>query len=63
MRYRVRARDARVRVMRTLTKYTTFLTPDNFINMAPINNALAKIELLEPSKKFSYIEIANKHSV
>ena len=52
-----------VRVMRTLTKYTTFLTPDNSINMALINDALAKIESLEPSEKFSYTEIANKYSV
>ena len=61
--YRVRARDARVRVMRTLTIYTTFLTPNNSINMALINNALTKIELLEPSKKFSYIKIVNKYSI
>src|SRR3954471_11156623 len=47
--------------MRTPTKYTTFLTPDNSINMAPIDDALAEIESLEPGEKFSYKEIANKH--
>ena len=52
-----------VRVKYTLTKYTTFLTPDNSINMALINDALAKIESPEPGKKFSYIKIAYKYGV
>ena len=52
-----------VHAMRTLTKYTTFSTPDNSINMAPIDDALAEIELLEPGEKFTYTEIANKYSL
>ena len=52
-----------VHAMRTLTKYTTFSTPNNSINIALINDALTKIELLEPSKKFTYTEIANKYGL
>src|SRR6186713_2076005 len=61
--YRVRARNARVRAMRTLTKFTTFSTPDNSINMAPIDDALAEIESLEPGENLSYSKIANKYGV
>ena len=49
--------------MRTLTKYTTFSTPDNSTNMAPIDDALAEIESLGPGEKFSYTKIANKYGV
>ena len=52
-----------VHAMRTLTKYTTFLTPDNSINIALIDDALAKIELLEPGEKFTYTEIAHKYGL
>ena len=49
--------------MRTLTKFTTFSTPDNSINMAPIDDALAEIESLEPGENLSYSKIADKYGV
>ena len=49
--------------MRTPTKYTTFSTPGNSINMAPIDDALAEIESLGPGETLSYKKIANKHGV
>ena len=52
-----------VRAMRTLTKFTTFSTPDNSINMAPIDDALAEIESLEPGENLSYSKIADKYGV
>ena len=60
---RGRTNSVSVRAMRTLTKYTTFSTPNDSINIALINDALAEIELLEPGENLSYLKIANKYSV
>jgi predicted DNA-binding protein (UPF0251 family) len=61
--YRVRARDAQLRVMRTPHQNTQISQPHNSTNMAPIDDALAEIESLKHSEELSYKRIAKKHGV
>ena len=62
-RYRVRARDARFRVMHTNTKTPKSSTRCNSTTMSSIQAAIKEIESLSPEQSFTYKEIAAKHGV
>jgi hypothetical protein len=57
--YRVRARNARSRATPDRDNTSPFLTRCNSTTMAPINNALAAVEALEPGEKLVYQKIAD----
>lgn len=63
LRYRVRARDARIRAMQHQHQNILLSTRVNSTNIAPIDDALAEIESLKPREGYSYRKLATKHGV
>jgi hypothetical protein len=61
--YRVRARDAPLRVMHHPHQNTQTSQPHNSTTMAPIDDALTALESLQPGEKFSYRKIAKEYDV
>jgi len=59
LKYRVRARNARSRATPGYPKQHPSSARNNSTTMAPINDALAAIEALEPGEKLVYQKIAN----
>jgi hypothetical protein len=63
LRYRVRARDARRRVMRGEHQTPQSSKPSDYTNMSLIEDALAEIESLRSIDSICYTTVAEKHSV
>jgi hypothetical protein len=63
LRYRVRARDARRRVMRGEHQTPQSSNPSDHTNMSPIEDALAEIESLRSIDSICYTTVAEKHGV
>jgi predicted DNA-binding protein (UPF0251 family) len=59
--YRVRAHDARRRVVRGEHQTPQFTKPSDHTNMSPIEDALAEIESLRSTDSICYTTIAEKH--
>ena len=62
-RYRVRARNARSRATPGYPKQHPSSARNNSTTMAPIDDALAAIEALEPGEKLVYQKIADQFGV
>jgi hypothetical protein len=63
VRYRVRARDTRRRVMHAGLKPPQTSTPHNSATMSPIEAALAEVKALKPGQDLCYTTIAAKYVV
>ncbi len=61
--YRVRARDAHVRVTRASPKSSQTFNHNISTTMTDINEALEYLNSLKLGEKFSYIEVAKKFGV
>jgi hypothetical protein len=61
--YRVRARNARSRVMPAEHQNTLTSTRDNSTSMDPYQAAIDEIESLEPGEDYTYTEVAARRGL